>query len=177
MSCFNLYRPPLIVHGDPAKADKWLDHIKTIYHAELDHIVKWNAHRVQRPQEKINHALVAGGLQGIGKDTMMEPVKHAVGPWNFVEVTPLDLFERFNGYVKSVILRISEARDLGDVSKFSFYDRTKGYLAAPPDVLRCNESPSALCAQLHRRLHHYQLQGRRNLLACRRSKTLCGMER
>jgi hypothetical protein len=26
-------------------------------------------HRVQSPQEKINHALALGGLQGIGKDT------------------------------------------------------------------------------------------------------------
>ena len=35
------------------------------------------------PHEKINHALVLGGKQGIGKDTLLEPVKHAVGPWNF----------------------------------------------------------------------------------------------
>ena len=39
-------------------------------------------------QEKINHALVLGGEQGIGKDTLLEPVKHAVGPWNFDEVSP-----------------------------------------------------------------------------------------
>ena len=29
------------------------------------HVIKWLAHRVQRPQEKINHALVLGGNQGI----------------------------------------------------------------------------------------------------------------
>ena len=34
------------------------------------------AHRVQRPWEKINHALVLGGLQGIGKDTILEPVAY-----------------------------------------------------------------------------------------------------
>jgi hypothetical protein len=43
---------------------------------------------VQRPQEKINHALVLGGAQGIGKDTLLEPVKRAVGPWNFEGVSP-----------------------------------------------------------------------------------------
>ena len=45
----------------------------------------------------------------------------------------------FNGYVKSIILRINEARDLGDVNRFDFYDHTKAYTAAPPDVLRVNE--------------------------------------
>ena len=34
--------------------------------------MKWLAHRVQRPQEKINHALFLAGNQGIGKDTVLE---------------------------------------------------------------------------------------------------------
>src|SRR3954464_5675725 len=46
---------------------------------------------------------------------------------------------RFNGFTKSVILRVSEARDLGDVNRFGFYDHMKTYTAAPPDVLRCDE--------------------------------------
>jgi hypothetical protein len=46
---------------------------------------------------------------------------------------------RFNGFVKSVILRVSEARDLGDVDRFQFYDHMKVYTAAPPDVLRVDE--------------------------------------
>ena len=46
---------------------------------------------------------------------------------------------RFNGFLKSVILRVSEARDLGDVDRFAFYDHMKTYTAAPPDVLRVDE--------------------------------------
>ena len=38
-----------------------------------------------------------------------------------------------------VILRISEARDLGEVDRFGFYDATKTLMAAPPDVLRIDE--------------------------------------
>jgi hypothetical protein len=49
------------------------------------------------------------------------------------------LLGRFNGFVKSTILRVSEARDLGEVDRFSFYDHTKIYTAAPPDVLRVDE--------------------------------------
>jgi hypothetical protein len=80
------------------------------------------AHRVQRPDEKINHALVLGGAVGIGKDTILEPVKQAVGPWNFAEVSPKQVFGRFNGFLKSSILRVSEARDLGDHDRYAFHD-------------------------------------------------------
>ena len=69
----------------------------------------------------------------------MEPVKHAVGPWNFKEVSPGQMLGRFNAFVKSVILRVSEARDLGDVNRYQFYDHMKVYAAAPPDVLRVDQ--------------------------------------
>ena len=136
---FNQYRGPTLTLGDPGKAGPWLDHVKKIYPNDADHIVKWLAHRVQRPHEKCNHALVLGGLQGIGKDTLLEPVTHAVGPWNVSEVSPQQLLGRFNGFLKSVILRVSEARDLGEVNRYSFYDHLKAIIAAPPDVLRVDE--------------------------------------
>jgi hypothetical protein len=138
-SCFNLYRPPIVARGDAAQARRWLDHITLVYPAEADHIISWLAHRVQKPEEKINHALVLGGNQGIGKDTMLEPVKYAVGPWNCSEVSPQQLLGRFNGFLKSVIMRVSEARDLGDVDRYAFYEHMKTYTAAPPDVLRVDE--------------------------------------
>jgi hypothetical protein len=70
---------------------------------------------------------------------LLEPVRHAVGPWNFIEVSPQHLLGRFNGFIRSVVLRVSEARDLGDTDRFKFYDHMKAYTAAPPDVLRCDE--------------------------------------
>jgi len=138
-SCFNLYRPPIVARGDPENVGPWLDHIVRVYPNDADHIVSWLAQRVQRPQDKINHALVLGGNQGVGKDTMLEPVKYAVGPWNCSEVSPQQLLGRFNGFLKSVLMRVSEARDLGDVDRFSFYEHMKTYTAAPPDVLRVDE--------------------------------------
>ncbi len=138
MTVFNLYRQPVIV-PKPGNVDRWLNHIRKLYPDEADHIVRWFAHRRQRPQEKINHALVFGGLQGIGKDTILEPVKRAIGPWNFSEVSPIQVLGRFNGFLRSTIIRVSEARDLGDVNRFAFYDHTKSITAAPPDVLRVDE--------------------------------------
>jgi hypothetical protein len=139
VTVFNLYRPPMIEHGDGEKAKPWLDHVRKVFGADADHVIRWLAHRVQRPQEKINHALVLGGAQGVGKDTLLEPVKRAIGHWNFYEVSPQQVLGRFNGFLKSVILRVSEARDLGDVNRFQFYDHMKAFTAAPPDVLRVDE--------------------------------------
>jgi Family of unknown function (DUF5906)/Bifunctional DNA primase/polymerase, N-terminal len=139
VACYNLYRPPTIKSGNAADAQPWLDHVRKVYPNDADHIILWLAHRVQHPKEKINHALVLGGHQGVGKDTLLEPVKQAVGPWNFSEVSPQQLLGRFNGFLRSVILRASEARDLGEINRFSFYDHLKAYTAAPPDVLRVDE--------------------------------------
>jgi hypothetical protein len=135
---FNLYRPPALKPkaGDAAP---WVDHVRYVFGDDADHIVNWLAHRVQFPDQKINHALVLGGPQGIGKDTMIEPIKAAVGPWNCSEVSPQQMLGRFNGFVKSVILRVSEARDLGDTDRYGFYEHMKTLTAAPPDVLRVDE--------------------------------------
>ena len=140
VSCFNLYRPPTLELGDAAQAGLWIDHAKKVFGDDAEHIIKWLAHRVQRPQEKINHALVLGSNDhGIGKDTLLEPVKRAIGPWNFHEVSAQQVLGRFTGFLKSVILRINEARDLGSVTRYQFYDHMKAYLATPPDVLRVDE--------------------------------------
>jgi hypothetical protein len=139
VSCFNRYRPPLRVPGDATKAPRWIDHVRKVFPEEAEHILCWLAHRVQRPEEKINHAIVLGGSEGIGKDTLLEPVKRAVGPWNWKDISPRDLIGRFNGFAKSVILRINEARDLGEINRFQFYEHLKSYTAAPPDVLRVDE--------------------------------------
>lgn len=143
-STFDLYRPPMIEHGRADETGPWLAHVHRVFPDEAGHIIRWLAHRVQRPGEKINHALVLGGAQGIGKDSIIEPVTHAVGPWNVHEVSPVQLMGRFNGYVKSVILRVSEARDQGDagggkIDRYAVYEHSKTLLAAPPTVLRVDE--------------------------------------
>jgi hypothetical protein len=177
VTCFNLYRPPRIKPGDASKAGPWLDHVRKIYPDDTDHIINYLAQRVQRPQEKINHALVLGGAQGIGKDTIIEPAKHAVGPWNFHEVSPQQMLGRFNGFIKSVILRVSEARDLGEVNRFSFYEHMKAYTAAPPDVLRVDEKKPARAQRPQRVRYrpHDKPQHRWHLSARRRSPALRGL--
>jgi hypothetical protein len=136
---FNHYRPPSIAPGNADKAGPWIEHVRRVYPDEFERIIRWLAQRVQHPEIKINHALVLGGAQGIGKDTLLEPIKRAVGPWNISEVSPQQTLGRFNGFLKSVIIRVNEARDLGDVDRFNFYDHTKSVITTPPDTLRVDE--------------------------------------
>jgi hypothetical protein len=134
----NNYRPATV---EPREGDvsPWLEHTKTIYPDDARHIISWLAHRVQRPGEKINHALVLGGEPGVGKDSLLEPIKTAVGAWNFCDVSPANVMGRFNSHLKSIVLRISEVHDLGEIDRFAFYDRTKTLCAAPPDTHRIDE--------------------------------------
>jgi hypothetical protein len=138
VSCFNLYRPPKLDGGDAGKAGAWLDHIDEIYPNDVGHIVAWCAHRVQRPGDKINHALLLIGEQGVGKDSLLEPVRRAMGAGNAHDIRPKDLFAPQNEFVQSTLLTINEVHDLGEVSRFDFYDGMKIYTAAPPDTLRVN---------------------------------------
>src|SRR5438105_7831939 len=95
------YKPPRPQRGNVALVAPWLNHLNRIYGDDAGHILRWLAQRVQHPEIKINHALVLGGVQGIGKDTLLEPVKEAVGSWNFHEVSPTVTFGRFNAFLKS----------------------------------------------------------------------------
>lgn len=136
----NTYRPALVQEGgDSAQASRWLDLVERIYPKEAEHLIDCLAHRVQYPAVKLNHAIVLGGNQGIGKDSMLEPVKQAVGAWNWADISPTQAMGRFNGFLKSIVLRISEARDLGDADRYAFYDRAKTWICAPPDVHMIDE--------------------------------------
>jgi hypothetical protein len=139
----NFYRSaPPIEHGDPAEANRWIEHWHALYPNDAEHIIAWLACRVQRPGEKINHALVLGGAPKIGKDTLLEAVVRTVGEWNFQNIKLNHLGQRNNGFLKSLIVRLNEARDMGEqgsVDRYRLYDHMKDILAAPPNTIRVNE--------------------------------------
>jgi Family of unknown function (DUF5906) len=139
VTTFNLYRPPSIQHGDPKKADRWLDLVHKVYPNDGMRIIRFLAHRVQHPMVKINHALLMGGFPGIGKDTIIVPARRAVGEWNAKNATPTQMFARFNRFFKSVLLVVPEVRDLGDLNRYSFYEHTKICLATPPNTITIDE--------------------------------------
>jgi hypothetical protein len=139
--CLNLYVPPLVDHlGDAAKAGPWLDLLGRLYSPEdKAHIINFCAHLVQRPDEKVNHALVLIGPEGHGKDSALQPVREAVGTWNTVEESARGLLGQFNGYLECLLLCVNEAHDLGDFDRFALAEMLKPLAAAPPEVLVVNK--------------------------------------
>ena len=135
---FNRYKPPhnYVELGHANDVAPWRDHIRRLY-SEVDStwIERWIAFKVQYPGIKINHALVVGGPTRIGKDTIFEPVKPAVGPWNMKEVSAGQSMDgNFNPYMEAVICRVAEVKDLGERRR-EFYDHWKPWLTTPPDMV------------------------------------------
>jgi hypothetical protein len=126
--------PDLPQHGDAGKAGPWVELVKKLYPVPAihGHIFDFLAFCVQHPDIKLNHAMFIGGATRIGKDTILEPVRIAVGTWNFSEARPSEIGDKFNGFLRSTVLRINEARDLGDVNRFELYEHLKTIIAAPP---------------------------------------------
>jgi Family of unknown function (DUF5906) len=139
----NLYRPPPKLElGDPAQATKWVEHWRALYLDDADHAIAWLACRVQHPGVKINHALVLGGAPKIGKDTLLEAVVRTVGEWNFQNIKLHHLVGKNNSFLKALIVRLNEARDVGEqgtIDRYRLYDHMKDLLAAPPNTIRVNE--------------------------------------
>lgn len=145
---FNSYVPPNY-EGLPTKQGEptfWINHVKKLFpdKIEHEHFFDYAAHMIQKPEEKVNHGLVISGNFGIGKDTMLWPLRIGVGSWNVNEIDPDALAKDFNGYVQCVLLMVNEVRPHDDHARAkSFYNKNKSMLAAPPDVLpmelKCKE--------------------------------------
>lgn len=139
---FNLYEPPTF--DDPAgdlDASPWIDHLRALWsEAEVEHMLDYFAHMVQRPGEKCNHALILSGGQGIGKDAALDPIKKAVGGMNASNIDPDLLFMQYRPWLQSVLLVVDEARPHKDDHRATtMYNVMKPLIAAPPMSLQMDE--------------------------------------
>jgi hypothetical protein len=140
---YNLYLPPNVIPGDRAQAARWIKHWHILYPTEAEHIIAWLAHRVQYPGIKPNYCIVLVGAPGIGKDMLLYPMRHAVGPWNFHDISLNHLISPHNDFLCAVIIRINEARDIGDtnrarIDRYALHDHMKGLMTSPPETHRIN---------------------------------------
>jgi hypothetical protein len=133
----NLYRPSRVTatHG---AVGRWLELLQHVIPEDppREHVLNFFAHLAQRPGVKVNHAIVLGGGQGIGKDSVLKPIIDAIGPHNVGIVTPHELDSSFNDWVlnKSLLL----VQELAAFHNRGLANRLKPLLAEPPHVLRIN---------------------------------------
>ena len=149
-------RPPATA-GD---ITPWLEHCKTLVpdQRELDHILNVMAFKLQYPQIKINHAVLHGGDQGSGKDTMWAPFIWAVCGPHLKNRGLLDndtMSSQFGYALESEILILNELKEPDAKERRALANKLKPIIAAPPEMLTVNRKG----------LHPYQMANRVFVLA------------
>lgn len=136
----NTFIPSNAVLGDAALAGPWLEQVVRLYPDHWYHVVCYFAWLAQHPGNKPNHGIVMGGMQGIGKDSILAGPKYAIGDHNCQEIYPHTLFSDFTNWTKCILLRINEATDAsGDNSRQEIYERLKTITTSPPETLTFND--------------------------------------
>lgn len=142
---YNAYRPPAdprSLGGSAAMADTWVEHVRKLWPDPVEHeyFFDYCAHMVQRPDEKPNAAVIMSGVQGIGKDAALLPVKVAIGLWNSVGISPDMLFDQYKPWIETLMLVVDEVRPTdSDHQASSMYNILKPFTAAPPLTLPLND--------------------------------------
>jgi len=142
LNCFNMYRAHRCAAVEYTKAST------ASYHRALHHVIPsrvlayyfldWCAFLVQFPEVKLNHhPLMFSVMEGVGKDTLIDPVRFAIGQSNSSECTLKELMGDFNAalkYKKLIIINEVEAFKGGKEA----INMLKPLLAAPPETLTIN---------------------------------------
>lgn len=137
----NAWHGPNGIPDEPvsdADVEPWLAHLALILPDEEErrNLLGWMASVVQRPAEKPNHGVVIGGVHGIGKSTLIRPLKAALGYVNVTEMNVRALDDNFSDWLgKTKLFVVEEMMNFG---KRDMMQRLKTLLAAPPEFLTVN---------------------------------------
>ena len=149
-------RPP-VQAGD---VTPWLDHCRALVPetSELEHVFDVMAFKLQHPEIKINHAILHGGDQGSGKDTMWSPFIWAVCGPHLKNRGLLDndtMSSQFGYALESEILILNELKEPDAKERRALANKLKPVIAAPPEMLSVNRKG----------LHPYSMANRMFVLA------------
>jgi hypothetical protein len=116
----NLWKPPPWSADDHASEPTlFLEHLAYILDNDtsaIEHVLNFLAHLVQRPQERIGHALlITSEAKGIGKSTLGTVVRRLVGEQNSRVAQTKDLKSAFDGWlVGKLVVHVDEVYEAGN---------------------------------------------------------------
>ncbi|WP_363350175.1 primase-helicase family protein [Methylocystis echinoides] len=116
----NLWRaPPWQIIADAEPPQPLLIHLAYLFDGDqqaVDHILDFMAHLLQRPEERVNHAiLLTSEAKGIGKSTLGTIVRRLVGQRNSRVAQSKDLKSSFDGWlVGQLIIQVDEIYEYGN---------------------------------------------------------------
>jgi hypothetical protein len=148
------------VVASESKIAFWLDHCRNLIPdpTELEHLFDIMACKLQNPQIKINHAVLHGGDEGCGKDTMWAPFIWAVCGSHLKNRGIMDnnsINSQWGYQLESEILLINELKEPDASARRQLANQLKPIIAAPPEMLPINRKG----------LHPYQMANRVFVLA------------
>lgn len=132
----NMWKAPVMQPNGKA-ADKWLEHVRFLFPVKEDreHLLNWLGYLVQVPGGKANHQIVVGGIPGIGKDLLFQPLAEYYRD-SFKEIGAELLHQPFNEYLLHTKLIFVE--EIMDYSKGEIENKLKPFCASPPNELDVN---------------------------------------
>jgi hypothetical protein len=138
----------------------WLDHCAALIplDVERDHIFDVMACKYQRPNIKINHAVLHGGDEGCGKDTLWAPLLWAVCGPSLRNRGILDndtLGSQWGYQLEAEIIILNELKEPDARERRALANKLKPIIAAPPEMIPINRKG----------LHPYQMVNRCFVLA------------
>jgi hypothetical protein len=121
----------------------WLEHCERLVPepSEREHLFNVMAYKLQHPEVKINHAVLHGGDQGCGKDTMWAPFLWAVCGPGLKNRGLLDndsLSSQWGYQLESEVLIINELKEPEAAARRALANKLKPIIAAPPEMLPIN---------------------------------------
>ncbi len=84
------------------------DHLRQILPIDWKQLVKWMAHNVQHPGEKILWAPIIKGVQGDGKTTIYRVMMAVMGEKNVREISTQELTSEFNAWAEGSCVAVLE---------------------------------------------------------------------
>ena len=124
----------------PGDVDMWLAHAERLIPdpQEREHVFNVMAFKLQNPKIKINHAVLHGGDEGCGKDSLWAPFLWAVcGPSlrNRGLVDGKSINSRWGYALESEIMILNELKEPEASERRALANSLKPIIAAPPDTL------------------------------------------
>jgi len=156
------HRPDMSASDTIGDSDvqRWVDHCRNLVpeEKELDHIFNVMAYKVQHPNVKINHAILHGGDEGCGKDTMWAPLMWAIGgphQYNRSIMETKGLESQWGYALEAELVVLNELKEPEARERRALANKLKPIIAAPPETLVINRKG----------LHPYEMLNRLLVLA------------
>lgn len=141
LDCLNVWVPSEVedIEGD---VEPWLDLVHKLFDGDqkaIDHAIGFLAFMVQNPGERINHAMVIQGEQGIGKDSIFNAVGNVLGVQNISSVLLQHVESQFNDWLFGKQMVIFQ--EMLAPGRRNIYNKLKTVITDPTHTINAKHLP------------------------------------